>query len=95
MEGAEVVHVSAKFLMSLICRSGVFKFQMFSKKQKVWFYAAFGMFFPHNPPKFGQVPSKYLPVLQRRAMNQICDGLYRILKKGSKVGQKTDFVGHF
>ena len=92
MEGAEVVHVWAKFHVCLISSSGVFKFQMFSKKQKVWFYAAFGMFFQHNPPKFGQVASKYLPVLQHRAMNQICDGLYR---KGLKWAKKLTFWAIF
>ena len=30
-----------------------------------------------------------------RAMSQICYGLYLTLKKGSKLGKKTGFVGHF
>ena len=30
-----------------------------------------------------------------RAMSQICYGLYLTLKKVSKLGKKTGFVGHF
>ena len=53
------------------------------------------MFLDHNCPKFSQIRRKYRPVLPFRAMGEICDGLHWILKKVSKLGQKTDFVGYF
>ena len=38
---------------------------------------------------------KFWPVMQCKAMHQIFDRFYSILKKRSKLGQKTDFLAFF
>ena len=87
-KGVQVVHIWAKFHLRLTCSSRVFKFQMLSKHQKVWFQAGFGWLFVHNSPKFGQICLKYSPVIQWNVMHQICHAFHCTIKKWSKLSQK-------
>ena len=59
------------------------------------FLAASGWFFGHHFPKCGQNVFQFEPVMQRNLMYQIFDNFYRMLKKWSKLVQKTDFLAHF
>ena len=95
MKGIQEVHIWAKFHLCLICSSRVFKFQMFSYQQKVPFQAASGWFFGGNPLECGQISFKFWPPMQCKVMHHIFDSFYSILKKWSKLGQKTDFLAHF
>ena len=58
IKGVQVVHIWEKFHLCLICNSQVLKFQLFSHKQKVQFWASSGRFFGRNPPKCGQIHLK-------------------------------------
>ena len=95
MKGIQEVHIWAKFHLCLISSSRVFKFQMFSYQQKVPFQAASGWFFGGNPLECGQICFKFWPQIQCKVMHDIFDSFYSILKKWSKLGQKTDFLAHF
>ena len=91
MKIIQEVHIWAKFHLCLICSSRVFKFQMFSHKQKVPFQAAFGWFFGGNPLKCGQICFKFCLRMQCKEMHQIFDNFYPISKKQSKLGKKKIF----
>ena len=45
--------------------------------------------------KFGQICLKFWPLIQCQVMHQIFDSFCSVLKKWSKLGQKTHFVASF
>ena len=83
MKGVEVVHIWTKFNLQGTCNSGVL------------FQAASGWFYGHNPPKYGLIGFKLLPVIQGHLVHQMIEGFYNILNKWSKLGQKTEFLSNF
>ena len=95
MKGVPEVHIWAKFHLCLISSSQVFKFQMFSCQQKASFQAASGRFFGGNPQECGQICFKFWPPMQSKVMHDIFDSFYSVLKKWSKLDQKTDFLAYF
>ena len=52
-------------------------------------------FFGDNPLECGQICFKFCLPMQCKVMHQIFDSFYSILKKWSKLGEKTDFLAHF
>ena len=95
MEGIQKVYIWAKFRLSFICSSRVFKFQMFSYQQKVPFQATSKWFFGVNPLEWGQICFKFCLPMEWKVIRQIIDIFYSIVKELSKLDQKTDFVAHF
>ena len=92
MKGVDLLDMSCKFDLHLTCNFRVFIFVKFSYKQKVPFYAASRWFFGRNPPKSGENGFKFWTVMQCKVMHQICDQFYFIVKKWSRISQKTDFL---
>lgn len=90
-----MVHIWVKFHACLICSSRVFKFQIFSKKQKVSCKADFGWFLGYNSPEWGMIRLKSCLVIQQQVVNYICYAFYCTMKKWWQFRQKTDFLAHF
>ena len=59
----------------------------------------FGLLLYHfsvdNFPKCGQLNLEFVPVMQCNVLHQIFDSFCFIEESRSKLGQKTDFLGHF
>ena len=94
-EGAKVIHMPCKFHLRLTCNFQVFIFQIFLYQQKVPIQAASEWFFGYNSQKCGQIGLKFCPVMLYKVMHQILDNFYSILKKWSKLSQKSDFLAAF
>ena len=73
------LHISKVFLVAESTISGCFQV----------------VFFGCNPPKCGQSGLKFWQVMECKAMHQVYDSFYSILKKRSKFDQKNWFSGSF
>ena len=105
MIGVEVVHISCKFCLHLTCNSRVFILQEFSQQLKVPFQGGFSNVTPPLPrphsPSLLTTWSKDCATLTSDAMRSNALDIfkyyrfYSILKKRSKLEQKTHFVACF
>ena len=95
MKDVEVVDSWTNFHLHVTCNSRVMIFQQLFQEKKVAFQAASGWFYGHNPPNSGLIDFKFSPAIKCNLMHQMIESFQNIVNKWPKLGQKTNFWGHF